>query len=129
MEHRGIGVSREQILTEFEALVEAIGELLHLRGGTNHLSGLDPSSNYSNTITQLCSQFHESLDQLTEARISDLSDIEVENLAKALSHDSLASTSYPGLNALGEYLKQSVGSATAKRVGAPWGVTLLKYLK
>jgi len=130
------GISRETLLTEIERLVaqpdescgwliEAVGTVLHLRGGSNpaamHPGLSNLCSNYSNTLVQLCGYMQESMDELARARLSDLNPVEIEALGRLFENgqeNPICEQKWPALAAFGRYVEGRFGFMSAVRTGA-----------
>jgi len=104
-------------------LIEAIGILLHVRGsfGHRHAAGVVAGSNYQNTMVQLAAYFEESMAALTSARIAELVDAEVDELAARFAHPDYLpkpASSWPVFTSLATYLLSRLGHmATVRSAG------------
>jgi len=102
-------------------LIEAVGFVLHVRGahhGGHHLTGVVAGSNYSNTLVQLASFFEESMVALANARVSELVDVEVDELAARLADPAYLpqpASTWPAFTSLALYLNERFGHMVTVR--------------
>jgi len=108
-------------------LIEAIGLLLHVRGKEysfgqeeGELTGVPAGSNYQNTLVQFSAYFDETLAALSNARVAELVELEVEDLSECFSSPSFApknATKWPAFSGLAAYLQEKFGHMAAMRSG------------
>jgi hypothetical protein len=99
-------------------LIEAIGLVLHVRGSHGVPNGVTPGSNYSNVLVQLAAYFEESLADLANARVAELVDAEVDELAGRFAHPDFfpqPAEQWPAFTKLASFLHTRMGQMARLR--------------